>query len=57
MLSIGPLLSVSPLIQNTTPRDSGFFLYAGTPLLKGDTLNKVEQIGLIGLGGLRVSNE
>jgi hypothetical protein len=57
MLSIVPLLPVSPLIQNAPPRDSGFFLYAGARLLKGDTLNKIEQIGFIALGGLRISNQ
>ncbi len=40
VLSIVPLLPVSPLIQNTPPRDSGFFLYAGARLLKGDLLYK-----------------
>jgi hypothetical protein len=57
MVSIVPLLSVSPLIQNTPPRDSGFFLYASARLLKGDYLYKVEQIGFIALGGLGMSNE
>ena len=40
MLSIVSLLPVSPVIQNTPPRDSGFFLYAGARLLKGDLLYK-----------------
>ncbi len=38
MASIVPLLPASPVIQKTPPRDSGFFLYAGSRLLKGDLL-------------------
>lgn len=40
LLSILSLLPASPVIQKTPPRDSGFFFYVGSRLLKGDLLYK-----------------
>jgi hypothetical protein len=40
LLAILPLWPASPVIQQTPPRDSGFFFYVGSRLLKGDLLYK-----------------
>ncbi len=40
ILSVLPLLPASPIIQKVPPRDSGFFFYVGSRLLKGDLLYK-----------------
>ena len=61
LLSILALLPVSPIIQHIPPRDSGFFFYAGSRLLKGDLLykniwdDKPPMIFLINAFGLWIS--
>ena len=61
LLSVIVLLPASPLIQLTPPRDSGFFFYVGSRLLKGDLLyqtvwdDKPPIIFLINAFGLWIS--
>ncbi len=61
LLPILALISVSPILKQTSPRDPGFYLYAGSRLLQGDELyteiwdHKPPLIHLVNALGLWIS--